>query len=127
MPRACGWARILATRCSPLPQRCDCLLGTTSSIRKRRYFRFWLVSWRPIVWAARRLPLRYAAWGAGFLVVAVLQGYYVRSVTAAPRHILEWFPLFFAIAVLLRPPRPWLLTPLWPLASAVVLAAYAAM
>ncbi len=80
-----------------------------------------------IVWAARRLPLRYAAWGAGFLVVAVLQGYYVRSVTAAPRHILEWFPLFFAIAVLLRPPRPWFLTPLWLLASAVVLAAYAAM
>ena len=80
-----------------------------------------------IVWAARRLPLRYSAWGAGFLVVAVLQGYYVRSVTAAPRHILEWFPLFFAIAVLLRPPRPWFLTPLWLLASAVVLAAYAAM
>jgi hypothetical protein len=80
-----------------------------------------------IVWSARRLPLRYATWGTGFLVVAVLQGYYVRSVTAAPRHVLEWFPLFFAIAVLLRPSRVWFLTPLWLLASAVVLAAYAAM
>jgi hypothetical protein len=80
-----------------------------------------------IVWSARRLPLRYAAWGAGFLVVAVLQGYYVRSVTAAPRHVLEWFPFFFAIATLLRPSRAWFLTPLWLFASAVVLAAYAAM
>jgi hypothetical protein len=80
-----------------------------------------------IVWSARRLPLRYAAWGAGFLVVAVVQGYYVRSVTAAPRHILEWFPFFFAIAALLRPSRAWFLTPLWLVASAVVLAAYAAM
>ena len=78
-------------------------------------------------WAVRRLPLRYAAWGAGFLVVAVLQGYYVRSVTAAPRHVLEWFPFFFAIAMVLRPARAWFLTPLWLLASAVVLAAYAAM
>jgi hypothetical protein len=80
-----------------------------------------------IVWSVRRLPLRYAAWGAGFLVVAVLQGYYVRSVTAAPRHVLEWFPFFFAIATLLRPSRAWFLTPLWLIASAVVLAAYAAM
>jgi hypothetical protein len=80
-----------------------------------------------IVWAVRRLPLRYAAWGSGFLVVAVLQGYYVRSVTAAPRHVLEWFPFFFAIAVLLRPARAWFLTPLWLIASAVLLAAYAAM
>ncbi len=80
-----------------------------------------------IAWSVRRLPLRYAAWGAGFLLVAVLQGYYVRSVTAAPRHVLEWFPLFFAVASLLRPSRAWLLTPLWLVASAVVLAAYAAM
>jgi hypothetical protein len=80
-----------------------------------------------IAWAVRRLPLRYAAWGVGFLVVAILQGYYVRSVTAAPRHMLEWFPLFFAIATLLRPARAWFLTPLWLVASAVVLAAYAAM
>ena len=67
------------------------------------------------------------AWGVGFLVVAVLQGYYVRSVTAAPRHVLEWFPLFFAVATLLRPARAWFLTPLWLIASALVLAAYAAM
>jgi hypothetical protein len=80
-----------------------------------------------IAWSVRRLPLRYAAWGAGFLLVAVLQGYYVRSVTAAPRHVLEWFPLFFAVASLLRPSRAWFLTPLWLVASAVVLAAYAAM
>ena len=80
-----------------------------------------------IGWAVRRLPLRYAAWGAGFLIVAVLQGYYVRSVTAAPRHVLEWFPLFFAVATLLRPPRPWFFAPLWLLASAILLAAYAAM
>jgi hypothetical protein len=80
-----------------------------------------------IAWAVRRLPLRYAAWGAGFLVVAVLQGYYVRSVTAAPRHVLEWFPFFFAVAALLSPPRARFLTPLWLLASAIVLAAYAAM
>ncbi len=80
-----------------------------------------------IVWSARRLPLRYAAWGLGFLVVAIWQGYYVRSVTAAPRHVLEWFPLFFAIATLLRPARAWFLTPLWLIASAIVLAAYAAM
>jgi hypothetical protein len=80
-----------------------------------------------IGWAVRRLPLRYAAWGAGFLVVAVLQGYYVRSVTAAPRHVLEWFPFFFAVAALLSSPRARFLTPLWLLASAIVLAAYAAM
>jgi hypothetical protein len=41
--------------------------------------------------------------------------------------MLEWFPLFFAIATLLRPARAWFLTPLWLVASAVVLAAYAAM
>jgi hypothetical protein len=79
-----------------------------------------------IWWSVRRLPLRYAAWGAGFLVVAVLQGYYVRSFTAAPRHVVEWFPFFFAVATLLGARRARFL-PLWLIASTVLLAAYAAM
>lgn len=79
-----------------------------------------------IVWTVRRLPLRYAVWGVGFLVVAVLQAYYVRSFTAAPRHVVEWFPFFFAVATLLRPPRAWFLTPIWLVASSLLLAAYAA-
>jgi len=79
-----------------------------------------------IVWTVRRLPLRYAVWGVGFLVVAVLQAYYVRSFTAAPRHVVEWFPFFFAVATLLRPARAWFLTPIWLVASSLLLAAYAA-
>jgi len=79
-----------------------------------------------IWWSVRRLPLRYAAWGVGFLIVAVLQGYYVRSFTAAPRHVVEWFPFFFAVAALLRPARAWFLTPIWLIASSLFLAAYAA-
>ena len=79
-----------------------------------------------IGWSVRRLPIRYAVWGVGFLVVAVLQAYYVRSFTAAPRHVVEWFPFFFALATLLRPARAWFLTPVWLVASGLLLAAYAA-
>lgn len=80
-----------------------------------------------LVWSLRRLPQRYAIWGAGFLVVAVLDGYYIRSLAAGPRHLLEWFPLYFAIAVLLSRPRLRFLQPVWLVGSAALLAAYSAM
>ncbi len=80
-----------------------------------------------LVWSVRRLPLRYAFWGAGFLIVAVLDGYYIRSLSAGPRHLLEWFPLYFAIAVLLSRRRLRFLQPVWLIGSAALLAAYAAM
>ncbi len=81
----------------------------------------------PLFPLVRRLPLRYAAWGAGFPVVAVLDGYYIRSLAAGPRHLLEWFPLYFALAVLLSRPRLRFLQPVWLIGSAALLAAYAAM
>jgi hypothetical protein len=80
-----------------------------------------------LVWSVRRLPLRYATWGAGFLLVAILDGYYIRSLAAGPRHLLEWFPIYFAIAVLLSRPRLRLLQPVWLIGSAALLAVYAAM
>jgi hypothetical protein len=80
-----------------------------------------------MVWSVRRLPLRYAVWGAGFLIVAVLDGYYIRSLSAGPRHLLEWFPLYFALAVLLSRPGLRFLQPVWLIGSAALLAAYAAM
>jgi hypothetical protein len=40
--------------------------------------------------------------------------------------VVEWFPFFFALATLLRPARAWFLTPVWLVASGLLLAAYAA-
>jgi hypothetical protein len=80
-----------------------------------------------LVWSVRRLPIRYAVWGAGFLVVAILDGYYIGSLAAGPRHLLEWFPLYFAIAVLLSRPRLRPLQPVWLIGSTALLAVYAAM
>jgi hypothetical protein len=80
-----------------------------------------------LVWSLRRLPFRYAAWGIGFIVVTVLHGYYVRSFTAAPRHMVEWFPAYFAVAALLSTPRRRAVLVAWLAVSCALLIAYSAM
>ena len=80
-----------------------------------------------VTWSFRRLPFRYGLWGAGFIVVAVLHGYYVRSFTAVPRHMLEWFPVYLAFGVLLSTPRLRVVRVAWFAGSVALLAAYAAM
>jgi hypothetical protein len=80
-----------------------------------------------IIWSFRRLPLRYGVWGIGFIAVAVFDGYYVRSFTAAPRHLLEWFPAYLAVAAALSLPRLRLLRYAWLGGSVVLLGIYAAM
>jgi hypothetical protein len=80
-----------------------------------------------IVWSFRWLPFRYGLWGLGFIAVAVADGYFVRSFAAAPRHVLEWFPLYFACAALLSLPRLPFVRYAWLGASVALLAIYAAM
>jgi hypothetical protein len=80
-----------------------------------------------ILWSLRRLPFRYGLWGLGFLVVAVFDGYYVRSFTAAPRHLLVWFPAYVAVAAVLSMPRLRVVRYAWLGASLILLGAYAAM
>jgi hypothetical protein len=80
-----------------------------------------------IIWSFRRLPFRYGLWGLGFIALAIIDGYYVRSFTAAPRHMLEWFPAYFALAALLSLPRLRLVRYAWLGGSVALLAIYAAM
>jgi hypothetical protein len=80
-----------------------------------------------LIWSFRRLPFRYGLWGLGFIALAIADGYYVRSFTAAPRHMLEWFPAYFALAALLSLPRLRLVRYAWVGGSVALLAIYAAM
>jgi hypothetical protein len=80
-----------------------------------------------IIWSFRRLPFRYGLWGLGFVALAIADGYYVRSFTAAPRHMLEWFPAYFALAALLSLARLRLVRYAWLGGSIALLAIYAAM